>query len=359
MDTIAVILAGGDGTRFWPLSRQSKPKQFLNISGNDIMVNETISRYEMVISPKNTIIVTNRSQADVLRRYLSGNVPGNNILTEPVGRNTAACILYAALKIRKTYDEAVMAVFPSDHYFTDIKGFGYILGKACDAAASTVKLVSIGIKPSFPATGYGYIKYNKKVNAELPKNTFEADEFVEKPSFEQAMKYVKSGEYLWNSGIFAWRVSVILECFERYLPRLYSRMMRIYEHIGTCLEEEYIDRIYPDLQSISIDYGILERSDNILVVPGDFDWSDIGSWDAIGVIFPPDKNGNIVKSKHVGIDTRNTIIYGNGRLIATLGIDGLIIAETEDAVLVCPKDRAQDIKYIVDYLNENGMNEFV
>lgn len=359
MNIISVILAGGGGTRFWPLSRQNKPKQLINLSGNDIMLNDTILRYESVISPENTLIVTNNSQAELLSKILIERVPRENILKEPIGRNTAACILYAALVIQKKFGDAVMVVLPSDHYFIDVEGFRQILAKTCEVAETTGKLVTIGIKPTFPATGYGYINFNKQVNINLPENTYEVNEFVEKPAFEKAKKYMESGDYLWNSGMFVWKASVILENFRRYLPRLYNSFMKIYEHLGTEKEEEYISKVYPTLQSTSIDYGILERSDEVLVVPGDFGWNDVGSWDALGAIFKPDDEGNIVKAKHLSINTKNSIIYSNDRLIATIGVENLIIADTNDALLICPKDKAQEVKDIVDMLKKKEMKEYI
>jgi mannose-1-phosphate guanylyltransferase len=323
------------------------------------MLNDTILRYESVIPAQNTMIVTNETQAELLKDILLDKVPRENVLKEPMARNTAACILYAALVIRKKFGDAVMVILPSDHYFTDEEGFRNILSKTCEVAAAMDKLVTIGIKPTFPATGYGYINFNKQVNSNLPENTYEVNEFVEKPAFERAKKYINSGDYLWNSGMFVWKASVILDNFQRYLPRLYNRMMEIYEYLCTDKEEEYIAKVYPTLQSTSIDYGILERSDAVLVVPGDFGWNDVGSWDALGAIFPPDDNGNIVRAKHVGIRTKNSIVYGNGRLIATIGIDNLIIADTNDAVLICPKDKAQDVKEIVDFLKERDMKEYI
>lgn len=356
MNRFAVIMAGGGGTRFWPLSRQNKPKQLLNLSGNDIMINDTILRYENVISIENTIIVTNKSQVSLLEDILLEQIPRDNILKEPVGKNTAACILYAALYLHKKYDDCVMVVLPSDHYITNEESYRAVLEKACQLAEKTDNLVTIGIKPSFPSTGYGYINFNKN---KLQNEAFEVNEFVEKPSFEKAKQYLSSGDYLWNSGMFLWRTSKIIECFQRYLPRLYKNMMHAYEDIGTDREQEAIAEVYPQLQNISIDYGILERSDDVIVIPGDFGWNDVGSWDALGGIFSPDDEGNIVKAKHIGVGTKNSIIFGNGRLIATIGIDNLIIAETGDAILVCPKDKAQDVKIIVDILKEKGMSDYV
>jgi mannose-1-phosphate guanylyltransferase len=359
MNLVTVILAGGGGTRFWPLSRQNKPKQLINISGNDVMLNDTILRYQDVIPLQNTVIVTNKNQAELLGKVLVDQVPRENILQEPIGRNTAACILYAALFIRKKYGDVVMVVLPSDHYFTDVEGFRTVLRKSCKTATITGKLLTIGIKPTFAATGYGYINFTKNKSESLPPDVYPVNEFVEKPVFERAKEYLASGNYLWNSGMFVWQVPVILDNFKRYLPRLYKSMMNIYEYLGTEKEQEYIGKVYPELQSISIDYGILERSDEVLVIPGDFGWNDVGSWDALGAIFPPDENGNIIKANHLGMNTKNSIIYGTGQLIATINVDSLIVAVTNDAILICPKDQAQNVKGLVDLLKEKGMREYI
>ncbi len=359
MEIVAVILAGGGGTRFWPLSRQNTPKQLLNLSGKDIMLNDTIQRYEGVIPLENTLIVTNESQAELLNDILLDQVPRENILKEPMAKNTAACILYAALAIQKKYGDTLMVVLPSDHYITDEDGYRNILTQVCRIAGETDKLLTIGIKPSFPATGYGYIRFNKEPKVNMPEGVFEVSEFVEKPAFERAKQYVASGDYLWNSGTFIWKTSVLLNNYQRYLPRLYKSMIEIVDHLGTAEESEVIAKIYADLQSISIDYGILERSDEVLVVPGDFGWNDVGSWDALGAIFPTDENGNIVKAKHLGVNTKNSIIYGSEQLIATIGVENLIIAATNDSILICPKDKAQNVKEVVELLKEKGMREYV
>lgn len=359
MNKFATILAGGGGTRFWPLSRQELPKQLLNISGNDIMLNDTIERFEGVISLENTVVVTNRSQAELLERIMHSSVQKGNILIEPVARNTAASILYAALFIEKTHGDSLMVVLPSDHYITDDAKFKKTLDEACSVAIQSEKIVTIGIKPTFPSTGYGYISYESKPTMTSPCTVYDVAEFVEKPNFQKAQNYLSSGHYLWNSGMFIWKTSVIISNFKRYLPRLYKSMLPLSKYLGTEREEEMINEIYPTLQSISIDYGILERCDEVVVVSGDFGWSDIGSWDALGAIFPPDEFGNIVKANHIGIETRNSIVYGNGRLITTIGIDGLIIADTDDALLICPKDKAQAVKEMVNMLKERGMIEYI
>jgi mannose-1-phosphate guanylyltransferase len=184
-------------------------------------------------------------------------------------------------------------------------------------------------------------------------------EFVEKPNFDKAKQYIASGNYLWNSGMFVWKVSVIIENFKRFLPRIYDRIREFTEFIGTDKEKEVLEQIYPTLQNISIDFGIMERSNEVLVIPGDFGWNDVGSWDALGAIFPPDENGNIVRADYVGVDTKNCIVYGSGRLIATVGLENMIIVNTDDALLVCPKDKAQDVKKIVDRLKEEKRTEYL
>jgi mannose-1-phosphate guanylyltransferase len=360
MNRYATILAGGGGTRFWPLSRQELPKQLLNLSGNDIMLNDTIARFDGVIPLENTIVVTNRSQAVMLESIMHSSVLTSNILAEPVARNTAASILYAALFIEKHYGPSLMVVLPSDHYITDEGRFRTTLEHACAVAMQTDRIVTIGIKPTFAATGYGYISFGGEPTMTRPCPVYEVVEFVEKPDFSRAQGYFVSGRHLWNSGMFVWKTSVIIENYKRYLPRLYKSMLPISESLGTDREAATIDAVYPLIPNTSIDYGILERSDEVVVVSGDFGWNDIGSWDALGAIFPPDESGNIiVKANHIGIRTQNSIVYGNGRLIATIGIDGLIIADTGDALLICPKDKAQAVKELVDMLKGKGMLEYV
>jgi len=356
MQVFAVIMAGGGGTRIWPLSRHNMPKQILNISGNDAMINETIRRCEGIIPYKNTYIVTVKPQKKILEKILLTEIPTENILIEPVGRNTAPCILYAAMHIYAKYGNAVMCVFPSDHYIGNVKEFRAKLSMAITLAEKTDKLITIGIKPTFPSTGYGYIGFNIQSYNE---GAYEVFEFVEKPGFERAKEYVSSGNYLWNSGIFVWKISVILENFKRFLPRLYERAEEILNVIGTQDEQKVVEKVYPTLQNISIDYGIMERSNDVLVIPGDFNWSDLGSWDALGAIFPADKDGNIVKADFIGIDTKNCIIYGNGKIIATIGLNNMIIVNTDDALLVCPKERAQDVKEIVARLKAQNRTELL
>jgi len=257
MNKFATILAGGGGTRFWPLSRQELPKQLLNISGTDIMLNDTIDRFDGVIPLENTIVVTNQSQAVLLESIIHPSVPKVNILVEPVARNTAASILYAALFIEKTYGDSLMVVLPSDHHILDKSEFKKMLGQACDVAIETKKIVTIGIKPTFPSTGYGYISHAMEPALMNPCTVYDVAEFVEKPNFQTAQGYLSSGHYLWNSGIFIWTTSVIISHFKRYLPRLFKTMFPISECFGTDHESDVNSKSYPTPQSFFVSSGYL------------------------------------------------------------------------------------------------------
>lgn len=345
MKTYAVVMAGGGGTRFWPLSRQNMPKQLLNLSGSDAMINETIKRFETIISLKDTYIVTNKTQADVMKDILLTDIPRKNILSEPSARNTAPCILYAAMHIYEQYGDGVMCIFPSDHYITDEQSFKNVLNEAIKIAEHSEAIVTIGIKPTFPSTGYGYIKTET-----TDGSSYKIDKFVEKPTLEKAKNYMEHGSYYWNSGMFVWKVSVIIDSFKRFLPRIYNNLNKVSGKYGTDEEAKLIAEIYPTLDSISVDYGIMERTDNALVIPGDFGWNDVGSWDALGAVFSSDEQGNIIKADHIGVNTKECIIYGDKKLVATVGISNIVVVDTEDAVMICSKDNAQDVKQIVDKL---------
>ncbi|HHY03643.1 MAG TPA: mannose-1-phosphate guanylyltransferase [Thermoanaerobacterales bacterium] len=363
MERYGVIMAGGGGTRFWPLSRLSAPKQFLNITGEDSMINNTIKRISGVFPTEQVLIVTNKAQEEILNKVVLEDIPDiprENVLIEPMRRNTAACIAYAALLIKKRCGDALMGVFPSDHFIKDTDYFQRILSVACNLAEKHDKIVTIGIKPTYPSTGYGYIKFDREATIELEEKTaFEVLDFVEKPDVPKAKAYIENGNYLWNSGMFVWKTSVILSNFERFLPRLYHRIIEIEPYLDGPDEEKILEEVYPKLQSISIDYGIMERAENVAVIPGDFGWSDVGSWDALGSIFPPDESGNIAKGDYVSIDTRNSIIYASERLVAAVGLEDMIVVETEDAILVCPKQKAQDVKRVVETLRKMGREELL
>jgi mannose-1-phosphate guanylyltransferase len=354
MDIFGVIMAGGGGTRFWPLSRKQTPKQLLNLSGKDVMVNETIDRLSQVAKNENIYIVTNSTQVDKMKNVTNGRVLSDNILSEPAARNTAACIGYAAIKIVKKYGDGIMVITPSDAYIKNNKEYANVLSKAISRAQTTDDLVTVGITPTFPATGYGYIRFEKNEN--VAKKVIQ---FVEKPDQATAEGYLKTGEYVWNSGMFIWKASVILDKFKQLLPDIYDDLCKIEFAIDTNKENEVLNEVYPKIRSISIDYGIMEKSTNISVVPGDFGWNDVGSWDMMGVLHDADKDGNITVGDTINIQTTNSIVYSSGKLVATVGVDNLVVVETPDAILVCPKDKAQDVKKIVEKLKEQGRGELL
>lgn len=355
MKTYGIIMAGGGGTRFWPLSRQEEPKQLLNLSGNGLMINETIDRIRTVVERENLFIVTNQAQVPKMKTATAGRILDDHILSEPSARNTAACIGYAAFEILKKYGDGIMCIFPSDHFIKDQPEFTRILGMAVETAEREDVLVTLGINPTFPSTGYGYIRFDKEVS-QAAKDVLE---FREKPDQETARCYVESGEYAWNSGMFIWRASTILRHFQELLPEVYACLEEIADAMNTPGEQEVIARVYPTIPSISIDYGIMEKSTDVKVIPAEFGWDDIGSWDNLGVLYDADENGNVIAGNQINIDTKNCISYAKKRLITTIGVENLIIVETEDAILVCDKNRSQEVRRIVDELKRQGRKEFL
>ncbi len=358
MKKYGVIMAGGGGTRFWPLSRQKTPKQLLNLSGRELMVNEAVDRLLYTADKNDIFIVTNCAQAEPMLKATEGRILPDHILSEPSARNTAACIGYAAMEILKKYGDGIMVITPSDAYIRDNAAFTRVLADAVNAAAGQNKLVTIGITPTFPATGYGYIKYDKA--SEGAAKT--VAEFREKPDEDTAKAYLASGNYVWNSGMFIWKASVILEKFEKLIPDIYADLCVIGEAMGTDNERAVVNEVYPEIRKISVDYAIMEPSaavGDVLTVPGEFGWNDVGSWDMMNVLHSEDKNGNILIGDAVAVNTANTTIYSSGRTVAAADVEGLVIVETPDAVMVCSKEKAQNVKLIVDELNAKSRKELL
>lgn len=354
MKIYGVIMAGGGGTRFWPLSRQATPKQLLNLSGKDLMVNEAIDRLSKTASKADIFIVTNKTQVAKMLEATNGRIQKNHILSEPSARNTSACIGYAAMEIVKKYGDGIMVITPSDAYIKNEAEFTRILGIAVKAAEEKDALVTVGITPTFAATGYGYIKFQKS-----GENVLKVLEFKEKPDEATAKKYVESGEYAWNSGMFIWKASTILKKFEKYLPEIYEDLQKIGDAMNTADELKVIEEVYPKINSISVDYGIMEKADDVYVVPGEFGWNDVGSFDMLGVLHEADSNGNICIGDQINVDTKNCITYSSGRLVATIGLENVVVIETGDAVLVCDKNKVQDVKKIVEQLKKDGRTELL
>lgn len=346
MKTYGVIMAGGGGTRFWPLSTKREPKQFLNLSGRDILLNETIDRQKKLMDLKDLFVVTNVSQVPLVLERTQGRVAKDHVLSEPAARNTAACIGYAAMEIVRKYEDGVMCIFAADHHIRDEEAYTAVMSEAVRIAAGEDALVTIGIRPTYPATGYGYIR---NVKAE-GKSYRTVEEFVEKPDRDTAESYVNSGAYAWNSGMFVWKASTILKYYEKLLPDVYECLVKIGDAMGTEQEKAVIEAVYPTIPKISVDYGIMERAKGVLMLEGDFGWSDVGSWDSLDSVKQKDKQGNIANGNTVLLDTKDCVVYGKHKLIAAVGVEDLVIVEADGAVLVCPVKEAQRVKEIVEAL---------
>lgn len=361
MKAYGVIMAGGGGTRFWPLSRKERPKQLLNLSGKDIMVNETIDRIAACVGEENIFIVTNETQARLMETETAGRMDPARILAEPAARNTAACIGYAAMEIVRKYEDGIMCILPSDQFVKNNEEFTKVMDAAIRAAEETDMLVTIGISPTFPATGYGYICTEGEVASigETDKQYRKVKEFVEKPDEETAEEYIASGNYAWNSGMFIWKASTILKKFKVLLPDIYACLVKIGEAMGTDKEQEVIQKIYPEIPKISIDYGIMERSRDVLMIAGDFGWNDIGSLDMLGIMKEKDENGNVIYGEQINLDTKNCILYGKDKLIATIGVEDLVVIQEKDAILICQKNRTQDVKNVVETLGKEGKEQYL
>lgn len=360
MKKTAVIMAGGGGTRFWPVSRMTTPKQLVKLTGDDVMINETIKHYEGVVGREDTFIVTNAKQAELMDKVLYKEVNRDHILIEPVQRNTAPCIIYAAMTLKKLYGDALMAVLAADHHISDIKEYKRVLDLAFKTAEETDKIVTIGIWPTFPSTGYGYIRFSTNP-VEQGGEVYHLRRFVEKPTEPVAREYINSGKYLWNSGMFIWKASVILDAFKEYLPDTYAKMEAIFDDLRTPDEAEAIARVYPELEKISVDYGIMEKASDVYCIPAEFGWNDVGSWDVLSTVLPQNEEGNVSVGDHMGINTKNCLVFNksNDKLITTIGVENLVIVQTEDTIMVCSKDKAQDVKLMVDKLKEEGREDLL
>lgn len=355
MKTYGVIMAGGGGTRFWPLSTKAEPKQFLNLSGRDILVNETIDRQRAFIGREDIFIVTNQTQVPLMLSRTKGRISRDHVLAEPAARNTAACIGYAAMEITRKYGDGVMCIFAADHHIRDEQEYTRVMKEAVRTAEETDALVTIGIHPAFPSTGYGYIK-NSPVEGKAYRKV---EEFVEKPDLDTAQSYVESGCYAWNSGMFVWKASTILGYFERLLPDIYACLTEIGNAMGTNDEQAVIQRVYPVIPKISVDYGIMERAQGVLMLEGDFGWSDVGSWDTLDTVRKKDEKGNIVSGDTLLMDAKNCVVYGKSKLIAAAGVENLVVVEGDNAILVCPVKDAQRVKQIVEELEKTGKDRFL
>lgn len=351
MKRTALIMAGGRGERFWPKSRTNLPKQFLSLTDDGkTMIQLTVERILPIINMEDIYIATNEKYKALVQTQLP-LLPAENILCEPVGRNTAPCIGLGAVYMQKKYEDATMMVLPSDHLIKNEEMFTDTLVKASDIARSGDNLVTLGITPNYPETGYGYIKYNSSIPF---KHGYRVEKFVEKPNLELAQDYLSSGDYLWNSGMFIWNVSVILKQMKHFIPDTYENLMQIQDSIGTSEETSTLKDCFSKCKSESIDYAIMEHSPDIYTIPGNFGWDDVGSWLALERHKTSDSKQNIKTGNIITLDTTNCIIEGNNRLIAAVGLDNLIIVDTDDSLLICSKDKCNQIKELIGQISKSS-----
>ena len=355
-----VIMAGGSGTRFWPLSRHLFPKQLLRIGGEHTLIQQTMRRVLGCAPAANVLISTNAAQADLIRVQLADwkEDLADGFVLEPEGRNTAPAIALAALEAQRRDPDAIMLVVPADHVVAGQRDFESAVQLACQLAEAG-SLVTFGIKPIRPETGYGYIKPNDKVVlAKRGKlRGFSVHKFVEKPNLAKAMQYLKAGNYYWNSGMFIWRAATILEEIRRHQPAIARAMVRIQELRVNQAPKSAIEDLYRSIKPVSIDNGVMERSSKAAVIPVAFKWSDVGSWGSLDEVASSDKAGNVTTGRVVDIESRRSIVYADRRVVATIGLQDMVVVDTPDATLVCPKSRAQDVKKVVDILKQQKAPE--
>ena len=345
-----VILAGGSGTRFWPLSRSAQPKQFLKIFGSRSLLDETIRRLQPLAHPKNIFLVSSRShRTDILAHTDKQKIPRSNILFEPAGKNTAPAVYWAALEIYRQNPDGIIAVFPSDHVLLNPKAFQRLFRQAVSAAKEN-DLVTVGIVPTRPETGYGYIQFKNKQHGRIGCRV---EQFTEKPSLDKAKRFVASKKYLWNSGMFFFKCSTILKSYRRFLPQ-------ICRSVPLTASRSRIERAWPRLPSISIDYGILEKAENVIVIPAkNLGWSDLGSWESLADVLAYGRTDNIVHGNVLQKDCAGSLIWAGKRLVAAVGLNNVVIVDTPDALLVCRKNASQNVRQIVETLKAKKLHRYL
>lgn len=351
MKLYAVIMAGGSGTRFWPRSRAQKPKQLLKIFGERTMIQTTVDRLEGLIPADRILIITNRLHREEIINQLP-SLPPDNIIAEPVGRNTAPCVMLAAKIIQGFEPDAVTVVLPADHLIREKDNFQATLLKAAEYAYSEKRLMTIGIVPTRPETGYGYIQ----VDESGADRIYPVKSFAEKPNYSTALRFLESGDFYWNSGMFIWRNDVILEEMEMFLPEMNNQFTQL-KFDGGFPTEQSLSGVFSEVTPISIDYGVMEKSRRVSLITSDFNWSDVGSWEEVYQLGEKDEEANSVTGNVFSYNTTGSYIYSPDKFTAVIGADNLIVINTADALLVCRRDKAQDVKKAVDFLNSSGQKE--
>ena len=353
-----LIMAGGSGTRFWPRSRTTKPKQFLNIAGENSLLQSTIQRFSEFTKPENIYIVSNKSQAGILEAQTPW-LPRENLIYEPVGKNTLPCIGLAAMFAEKVDRDGIMVVSPSDHLIKNDELFRDTVLSAVNIAEERDGIVTIGISPTYPATGYGYVKTCEEITGDKTIRQFKVERFVEKPNEIKATEYLKQGGFYWNSGLFVFKISVFLDAVKEFAPELYADLRKIQAGLGSPSFEQTLDTVYRAVQSISVDYGIMEHARNIYLVEGNFDWNDLGSWESVYQCSEKDAAGNVSSGEAIFLDSQNSYIHAEKGIVAVVGLDNVVVVRSGNAVLVCHRDKTEDVKKIVDQLKSENNCQYL
>ncbi|HUW63251.1 MAG TPA: mannose-1-phosphate guanylyltransferase [Spirochaetia bacterium] len=355
MDCLAVVMAGGRGERFWPRSRKKRPKQCLDFAGQGSLLQLTVKRLARVAGRENVLVITGADMVDQVAAQLPQLAP-ENILVEPVGRNTAPCVALAALWARRRGGDPVLLVSPADHAVQDEKAYVATVRAAVLSAAAYNRSVTLGIRPTRPETGYGYLDVGERLDEVNGYPVFAVRRFVEKPDRATAEEYLAQGHYLWNSGLFFFRTSAFLGLVEKYLPGLYARLPEL---AGTLDGVGDLGAVYGQLEKVSLDYGIAEKDTGILVIPASFGWDDVGSWTALERLRERDGHGNVLAGPFVGVDVERCIIQGGTKPIVGVGLQDLIVVDEEDAILICARERVQDVRLAVAEIKKRGWEQLL
>lgn len=354
----AVILAGGRGERFWPLSRSHRPKQLLSLVGDETLLAQAVGRLDGLIPPERVFVITNQDLVEA-SCAAAPSLPPDNIIGEPVGRDTAAAVALACALVKARDPQAAFCILTADHVIGDLDIYRNTLRQSLLLAQQQDVLITIGMQPTEPSTGYGYIHAGQQIESTDGIAFLKALRFVEKPNVEVARDYLASGDYYWNSGMFIWSVTAVEKALGQHRPGLAALIQDLLPAIGTAEFATALAAAYADLEKISIDYALMEKADNILMVRGTFAWDDVGAWPALANHFEPNDDGNVALGECASVDAENNIVFSRGRLTALIGVSDLVVVQAEDATLICPRDRAQDVKKLVERLKQSGQTEFL
>jgi mannose-1-phosphate guanylyltransferase len=355
----ALIMAGGSGTRLWPFSRRKHPKQMLSVDGERTLFAHAVERLTPLFQPQQILVVTRTEHVDALAAQ-APQLPLENFIVEPEGRGTAPAIGLGAITLRQRNPDAIMAVLTADHFIAEAERFRQILAAAARVAEEG-HLVTLGIRPTYPSTGYGYIKQGKLVRTENGFPVFQVEQFVEKPNPELARALVENREYSWNGGMFIWRVERILAEIQHQMPEFYAQLMEVEAALGTPNSGPVLSRVWSQVARQTIDYGVMEGAQDVVVIPADIGWSDIGSWTSLVNVLGTDEDKNTVVGPHLGMDTCDTLVMNQGtkRLVVTIGVEQMVVVSMDDVVLVCSKKQAQDVRTIVQRLEQKGWDDWL